>query len=119
MSIAKTQDHLLVNLMSAATQRYQVLANNLANQNTAGFIRKTVEFEDLLARELQEQRPDVLSIEPLVLEDTTTPAGADGNNVNMELETTALLQNRLQYELYSTILAGRMELLRTAIQDGR
>jgi flagellar basal-body rod protein FlgB len=54
-----------------------------------------------------------------VLDDILTPKSADGNNVNMELEMTGLMQNRLQYELYSTILAGRMELMRSAIQGGR
>ena len=119
MNISSSKDHLLVNLMSAATRRNQVLTSNLVNQNTPGYKRQTVEFEDLLARELREQRPDLLAIEPLVIEDELTPATPDGNNVKMELELTGLIQNRLQYEMYSTILAGRMELLRTAIQEGR
>jgi flagellar basal-body rod protein FlgB len=119
MSITNSTDKLLINLLTSSTKRNQVLTSNLVNQNTPGYKRQTVEFEDLLARELEEKRPDLLSIEPKVLEDEITPAAADGNNVRMELEMTGMLQNRLQYEMYSSILAGRMELLRTAIQDGR
>jgi flagellar basal-body rod protein FlgB len=119
MNITNSKDQLLVNLLSAATQRNEVLTSNLVNQNTPGYKRQTVEFEDLLARELQGGTEDLLSVEPLILEDQLTPSSPDGNNVNMELEVTGLQQNRLQYEMYATILSGRMELLRTAIQDGR
>ena len=119
MSIVNNKDALLVQLLSAATRRHEVLTNNLANQNTPGFKRSTLQFEDLLAQELGERKPDLLSVEPLLVEDELTPSSPDGNNVNLELEITGIQQNRLQYELYSTLLSGRMELLRTAIQDGR
>ena len=54
-----------------------------------------------------------------ITKDMLTPSSPDGNNVNPELEMNGLLQNRMQYELYSTLLGGRMELLRSAIQEGR
>lgn len=119
MTIGNTNDQLLVNLMSASTMRYQVLTNNLTNQNTPGYVRQTVEFEDLLAQELEETRPKLLEVTPRVQDDNLTQGSPDGNNVNAELELNGLLQNRMQYELYSTLLAGRMELLRTAIEEGR
>lgn len=119
MAISNDSNQLLVNLMSASTQRYRVLTNNLVNQNTPGYLRETVAFEDLLAKELNEPRPDLLSVEPEVQLDRATPTGPDGNNVSPELELNGLLQNRMQYELYSTLLAGRMELLRAAIEEGR
>ena len=119
MSISNNTDALLVQLLSASTRRHEVLTNNLANQNTPGFKRQTLQFEDLLAQELQERKPDLLSVEPLLVEDELTPSSPDGNNVNLELEMTGIQQNRLQYELYSALLSGRAELLRTAIQDGR
>ncbi len=119
MSFAGSNDKLLLNLMSASTERYRVLSNNLTNQNTPGYKRSTVQFEDLLARELGEQNPDVLSVRPETVVDTLTPSAPDGNNVSPELEINGLAQNKLQFELYATILGGRMELLRAAIQDGR
>ncbi len=119
MTVTGSKDQLLINLMSAATTRYKVLSNNLSNANTPGYVRSTVAFEDLLAQELSEKKPDLLSVNPLIQEDHITPGSPDGNNVNSELEMNGLMQNRLQYELYSTLLAGRMELLRSAIQEGR
>ncbi|MFT7484355.1 MAG: flagellar basal-body rod protein FlgB [Candidatus Paceibacteria bacterium] len=119
MAITGTKDQLLINLMSASTKRFKVLSTNLSNQSTPGYVRSTVAFEDLLASELQERKPDLLSVTPEVIEDTLTPGSPDGNNVNPELEMNGLMQNRLQFELYTTLLAGRMELLRTAIDGGR
>jgi flagellar basal-body rod protein FlgB len=119
MPITNNTDQLLVNLMSASSLRYKVLTGNLTNQNTPGYVRQTVAFEDLLARELGDSRPDLLAVEPQVVTDELTPGSPDGNNVNAELEINGLLQNRLQYETYSTLLAARMELVRAAIQEGR
>ena len=119
MAITGSKDQLLVNLMSAATTRYKVLSSNLSNANTPGYVRSTVAFEDLLAQELSEIKPDLLSVVPEIQKDIITPGSPDGNNVNTELEMNGLIQNRLQYELYSTLLAGRMELVRSAIQEGR
>jgi flagellar basal-body rod protein FlgB len=119
MNISGPKDKLLINLLSAATLRNRVLTNNLVNQSTPGYTRETVNFEDLLARELSEESGELLEVTPEVVLDELTPASPDGNNVNVELELNGIAQNRLQYELYSTILAGRMELLRSAIQEGR
>lgn len=119
MNVSNSKDQVLLNLMSASSLRYRVLTNNLVNQNTPGYTRQTVQFEDLLAKELGESAPDLASVEPAIVDDEFTPATPDGNNVNVELELNGLQQNRLQYELYSTILAGRAELMRTAISEGR
>ena len=105
--------------MSAATKRAEVISNNIANQNTPGFKRSTVEFEDLLAAELQRGDADVLSVAPETRVDLLSPARGDGNNVHMELETNAMHQNRLMYETYSAILSGRMELIRASIEESR
>lgn len=119
MNVNSPKDQLLVNLLSASTLRYRVLTSNLANQSTPGYTRKTVEFEDLLAKEFGEDNPELLAIGPEIEEDRLSPAKMDGNNVSMELELNGLLENRMQYEMYSTILSGRMEMLRSAIMEDR
>ena len=45
--ITSGDNGLLLRLMSAATLRARVLASNLANQNTPGFKRQEVRFEDV------------------------------------------------------------------------
>ena len=56
---------------------------------------------------------------PEVKIDNTAPAGTDGNNVNLELETTKARENRLMFELYATIFQNRMELVQAAITQSR
>lgn len=118
MEIGARRDDLLLRLMSAASMRGEVLANNLANQSTPGFVRKTVEFEELVRNAL-ERGDGPGGILPTVQEDTLTPARSDGNNVNPELERNALRKNQLLYDTYALILSSRFELVRASIENGR
>ena len=119
MEIQGNNGELLDRLMSAASERARVIAENVANQSTPGYQRRVVRFEELLAESLQRGAPDPLAVRPEVRVDTLTPARADGNNVNLELELSAMRQNRLLYELYASIREQRFELLRAGIESGR
>ena len=109
---------LLESLLDASALRARVIAGNVANQNTPGYRRQVVQFEDLLRDAVARERsPSELSgIAPRVSDDVLTPARADGNNVNLELEMSAMRQNRLLYEMYSTIHASRTNLIQAAIE---
>lgn len=108
---------LLLRLLSASTQRGRVIAHNLANQNTPGYTRKVLAFEDLVAKALERPGTDPLAVQPAVVEDRVSPRRHDGNNVNAELETNAGHENRLLYETYAAILQGRFQLIQTAIES--
>jgi flagellar basal-body rod protein FlgB len=110
---------LLARLLSAAELRHKVLAANLANADTPGYVRRDVRFEDLLRDALQRGSTRAQDLEPQVVLDTASPARRDGNNVALESELNALRENRLLYETYATMLSGHFELLRTAITEGR
>jgi flagellar basal-body rod protein FlgB len=91
------KDDLLSRLMSATTQRSRVIASNIANQNTPGYRRQVLRFEELLQDALHTGR-SLERVVPSLEEDLLTPARADGNNVNLE---------------------GRFELMRSSIESGR
>jgi len=112
---------LLGALMDAAALRARVLAGNVANQNTPGYTRQVVRFEELLRSAVERGRTpaELAQIAPSVDTDSQTPARADGNNVNLELELSAARENRLLYEMYSSIHTTRAELIRSAIESGR
>jgi flagellar basal-body rod protein FlgB len=114
----KSTDALL-RLMSATALRGRVLANNIANQNTPGYHRQVVRFEEELLAELQGPRPDVARVSPRVVEDADAPARPDGNTVALEEELSASRENRLLFEMYAAILEGRMDILRSAINGAR
>ena len=117
MSLIRTNDDFLMRLLSASAMRHRVIANNIANSNTPGYRRNYVSFEDRLLDELKSSKPEVNSIMPEVQEDHLTPTGFDGNNVSMEVEMNSLNENRIMYEMYSSILATKTEMLRASIQD--
>lgn len=118
MDIGGEQSKLLLKLMSASALRGRVLASNIANQNTPGYQRQVVRFEELLSESLA-KRQDPLLVEPRVEHDALTPAGPDGNNVNLETEVSAARENQLLFDLYAQIFQSRMSLIQSAIDSSR
>lgn len=118
MEIRSDSEALLLRLLQGTGQRSRAIASNIANQNTPGYRRQVVRFEDLLAKAVEAGGEDLLSIEPMTVEDHETPTRLDGNNVNLELEVYASRENRILAETYRTILQGHYRLLDTALGGG-
>ena len=112
---------LLRKLMSATTQRRDVVAMNIASQNMPGYRRREVEFESLLVDALSKgTSPERLEeIEPVESIDWNAEMRADGNSVDAEREAALLRENRIRFELYAAILSGRSKLVQLAIQSDR
>lgn len=118
MSDMTVGNRLLSRLMTAASVRERTLAENVANQNVPNYQRRVVSFEDALRQRILDGRPHE-SLQPVVSIDTTSPAGPDGNNVSLELETSAMRENRIAYELYATMLQSRLGIQQSAITESR
>lgn len=110
---------LLVRLMGAASERARVIASNVANESTPGYRRQVVRFEETLRDAIDSGERDLTRVSPSIETDMLTPAGADGNNVNLELELNASRQNRLLYDTYAAILQSHFELMQHSIESGR
>ena len=121
MSLAPRTADLSLRLLSAATLRAKVIAGNVANQNTPSYKRREVTFEQQLLRELERGKSleELSGMRPVITVDKDAVARADGNSVDMESEVTSSRENRLLYELYSSILRGQMRLVETAIRSER
>jgi len=109
---------LISRLMAATELRAKVIASNIANQNTPGYTRQEVRFEDVLRRALAAGRRDLDGITPRIVADRSNPAGPDGNNVSLEQEMSSLRENQLRYETYATMLQSQFDLMRLAITGG-
>lgn len=118
MSDISTGNRILSRLMSATALRERVLAENVANQNVPGYQRRDVSFEEAFRQRIASGRPHE-DVEPKVTIDTASPAGPDGNNVSLELETSAMRENRIAYELYATMLQSRIAMSQAAITESR
>jgi len=109
---------LLMRLLGASELRAKVLSANVANQNTPGYTRSDVKFEELLQDAARRGPAALRSVEPEVAPDMVSLARPDGNNVTLELEMNAMRENRLLYETYASILQGHFNMMRSAITGG-
>lgn len=118
--------------LEGSAARHRAIAQNLANLDTPGFIRSDLNFEEALAVALERARQasfarqapdrafDLFAALPLrPQQDRSSPARADGNNVDVDREMVLLSRNALRYNAVGEALAARIRLLRAAIHEGR
>ena len=113
--------------LDAASLRHQVIANNIANAQTEGYVAKYVSFENHLAglmgkthsvseAEMQLQQIDQLK-QQLLAGELIESTGDEA--VKLDSEMTKLAQNVIHYQSLLQALKGRGEILRMAISEGR
>jgi flagellar basal-body rod protein FlgB len=104
--------------MSGASQRQDLLANNLANANTPGFKRSDLDFHAALAQAFAGGSPttgqlDAVQFQPV---QDTGSVQADGNDVDVDSEMSDLAQNSLDYQALASAMSTRVQILQTAIK---
>ena len=85
----------------AAKQR--VVASNLANIDTPGYIAQRIDF-DAAMRNAEATG----SVNPMVEESSAPGHSLDGNNVNLEGELSELSRNKLMYNVTAQIMASKL-----------
>lgn len=112
--------------LDAAWLRHQVIANNIANVNTPGYVAKKVDFEEHLAKfltplgELNESafRHELESLKAFVDEGhAVVPSG--GEEVSLDKEMVMLTENVLRYQALLDALSKRGSIMQMAIKEGR
>lgn len=103
--------------MELTLSRHAVLAANLANVNTPGYIRHDMDFKAELERAFASGDPATLAaVRGTVTRDESGPARLDGNNVNSSHETNEMMQNGVFYSLLTKAFNTRINILRTAMR---
>jgi flagellar basal-body rod protein FlgB len=106
--------NVLDSAMSGAMLRGDVLANNVANANTAGFKRSDVDFQSTLADAIDSGTPlDSVTFAPQ--QDSTTAMTADGNNVDVDTEMANISENSAEYNALAAVAKARLSMLQTVI----
>ena len=112
---------ILQRSMSVNLYRQEVTANNIANADTPNFKREFVNFETSLKKALEsEKKPainayltnekhipfqreiDYRTVVPRRVTDFLTTAKNNGNNVDIEVESTTYINQQLAYNLMVT-----------------
>ena len=98
--------------LDGLSAQQHAIANNIANAETPGFIASKVSFESQLADAIQSGDPTQADV---AVSASTDPVNAQGNNVQMDDENVALINNGLQYQLMVQGLNSKFSILRTSI----
>ena len=99
-------------MLDALDMRVRASMHNIANQNTPGFKRYVVRFEELLRGRLAEG-DTVQQVEPVVERDTS--GGAGQNTVSMVDETATLDKARLVFDAMTRRAGSLFKLMNSAI----
>lgn len=117
MGLFDLTDTVLQRGLEGASLRQQVLSNNLANANTAGFKRSDVDFEATLQSALGSSDPTqaLNAVAFQTQTDNSTSMTADGNNVDTDTEMANLTSNAVDYETMAAVEQQRMATLKAAM----
>jgi len=103
------QNKIIGTAMNAAMVRSNVINNNIANADVPGFTKSVVDFENTLARELNDAKTTgTVNIDNLKPTVNYSMQGfnyrIDGNNVDVETEMVELYQNSAKYDVMTSSL---------------
>lgn len=115
--------NLLGKMLDVSAIKHKVIANNIANINTPGYKKMEVSFAEQLEKVIKDtsaNKYDTFQPKVVVSKDgTNETARNDGNNVDMDKEVSSLMKNTLSYNIYTQLLAKKMELVKSAIENSR
>jgi flagellar basal-body rod protein FlgB len=94
--------------------RQRIIAQNLANSETPGYLAQDVNFEDSLRTAMANGDPSQAAISTST---STDPVGPNGNNVNVDTETVALVDTGLRYQLATQSMNNEFAVLRDSMRQ--
>ncbi len=112
IDIATSAIHTALDGLAA---RQRVIAENVSNLETPGFLAGRVDFEDSLKAAVAQGDAGRATVSS---RRTTDPAGANGNNVKLDDEVVSLTETSLRYQLMVQAMNAKFGLLRAAIGSG-
>lgn len=115
--------------LDASWTKNEVISSNIANVDTPGYKRKTMDFSNLLNREIEisnglkttrekhiESEPIDASIAFVGVDTSTSSLRTDENNVNIDTEMADMAKNLIYYNLLSQKASSEISKLESAIK---
>ena len=115
MSLFDNTQLALERAISGAAMRQEVLANNIANAETPGFRRSDVDFHSALAEAMKTGEPAAIEQTSFAPQQEMQVMRADGNGVDIDVESASLAKNGLEYEALITVTKARIGILQSAM----
>jgi flagellar basal-body rod protein FlgB len=101
--------------ISGAAMRQETLANNLANAETPGFRRSDVDFHSTLAQAMGSGDAATVENASFSAQQDQHVMRADGNGVDVDVESANMAKNGLEYEALVSIAHARIQILESAM----
>lgn len=115
--------------------RHQLIASNIANQDTPGYKAREIAFREELESVLKARGPegnyrtdpghivtgssDISDIEERIIMQSDRGSGYDNNGVNVELEMAHMAENTIMYNAAAQIISSKLKGISYAIREGR
>jgi len=121
----KTGVNLMRKVLNISSQRQRVIAGNIANAFTPGYVKKELNFEDNLAREMGKK-----GTAGFVSDSRHIPIGsnnkgsqsfivknnAQSRGVDLDKEMASSAENQLFYSAVAQMISGKFKSIRTVIR---
>ncbi|MEM1026226.1 MAG: flagellar basal body rod protein FlgB [Myxococcota bacterium] len=105
--------------LDLSSKRGGLLSSNLANVDTPGYVPTDLDFDDSLRAELQHRAHfGPMPGDPLPTPDYSVSPNLDGNQVDLDLEITRAMANKVFFDLGTEVLNRNFGLMRYAIDEG-
>lgn len=112
------QTLLVARYMDLLTSRQRLVAANIANADTPGYLARDIDFAREMARAFDQ--PDAASLPPIEIHEVEgLRLKNDGNNVNLDRELQLLADTGIRFNLAAQMLRGNIQAVKTAIREGR
>ncbi|MFZ5753993.1 MAG: flagellar basal body rod protein FlgB [Bacillota bacterium] len=122
--------NLLEKALTGSSLRHSAIGNNIANANTPGYKKIEVSFQHVLENTLEPRQTLKTTskkhlpmaneeLQPFIQENRETTLRNDGNNVDIDMELSALAENNLYFNSLTQLLSSQLALLRQSISEGR
>lgn len=119
MRLLDTIGTQLATALDVLGRRHEILSANLANAQTPGFVRGDLDFAAALrAANDQRERRDPGDLAGGG-EDWIAFVRSDGTAPDLELEMAEVASNTMHFLSVTTLLSMKLDVLRTAIHEGR
>jgi flagellar basal-body rod protein FlgB len=97
--------------MDLLSARQKLVASNIANADTPGYMSKDIDFQTEFA--------NAMGLSPNVLEVSGLPVRNDGNNVNLDRESRLLAENAMRFQVASSLMRSQIRVVKNAIDEGK
>jgi len=119
---------VLEQMLQFTDARQSLLAENVANVSTPGYVQKDLsleQFQEILQKKVEEQEsaaPGVVNFDDVSM-DIQQPQGGilfhDGNNRSMEQLMSDQAKNALMHNMAVELLRDQYSMIETALKEGK